>query len=108
MRITPIEMKPYELLGAGRLTSALYKTGDELIGWQYRFNIYRTDVSNGAVSHWLTPNDLKHLISLVHVLCSELLADGCIESDQRESLEELLGKLEAISSANKSKSRSDG
>jgi hypothetical protein len=50
--------KPYAVIGAEQLTASVYKTGDELIGFKYRFNITRLNKRTGRVGHWFRPDDL--------------------------------------------------
>lgn len=88
--------KPYAMIGAGPLSSALYKTGDELTGWRYSFNIHRTDFATGSVSNWLHPSDLLNVAKLIQVIGFEILADGCIDSHQRSTLQSLVNKLDEI------------
>ncbi len=91
-----IQAKPYEMIGAGKLSSAVYKTGDQLIGWHYHFNVYRTDFSSGQLSHWLHPEDLRDLLKLIQVIGLELLNDGCLLDAQRKDLDWIVKCLEAI------------
>ncbi len=44
----PFSPKPMMLVGAGPLTSAIWKLGNEESGWRYRFNVVRQSVSNGG------------------------------------------------------------
>ncbi|MCC7339282.1 MAG: hypothetical protein IT422_29670 [Pirellulaceae bacterium] len=96
MKPSVSETKPYEMIGAGRLSSALYKLGDEKTAWRYRFNIYRTDFSSGRLSHWLQPDDLIDVLKLVQVIASELAYDGCLDDAQRDKLYWIAKCLEAI------------
>ena len=102
---TTIGPKPYAMIGAGPLSSALYKTGDELIGWRYSFNIHRTDFATGSVSHWLHPSDLLNVAKLIQVIGFEILADGCIDSQQRSMLQSLVNKLDEITKSENRTSR---
>ena len=78
--------KPYALVGAEQLTASIHKTGDELIGFQYRFNIIRLVSQTGRVTHWFGPNDLEALVKLTRVLAGELAIDGCMDSSLRQRL----------------------
>ena len=94
--------RPYAVVGSESLTSSLYKSGDELVGFQYRFNITRLNASSGCVSHWIEPTDVIALLKLVQVLSSELHIDGCMEAGLRNELrlvakhlDKILNKLKA-------------
>jgi len=88
--------KPYAIIGAGRLVSALWKRTDESHDWQYRFNVYRMSPLNGQVSRLLRPSDVVDLVKLCHVLAATLVDDGCISVDDRQQLQDLAAKLDAI------------
>lgn len=49
--------KPYALVGAGRLTAAIWKTGDEEVGWSLGFSVFRSEPQTGEVSQRLIPED---------------------------------------------------
>ena len=78
--------KPYTLIGAEALTASVYKTGDELTGVDYRFNITRLNKRTGKVNHWFTPNDLCAMVKLTRVLAAELAVDGCMSATLRDQL----------------------
>jgi len=84
------------MLGAGTITSTLWKTGNELEGWRYRFNIFRF-AANGHVGQKLKPTDLKHLVKLAQVLAATLADDGCLEPSIRRELRELALRLDEVS-----------
>ena len=88
--------KPYAMLGAGPLVSALWKTGDEPSGWSYRFNIYRMSPGSGQVSQLFRPADVLDLAKLCQVLAATLADDGCIPSRHRRALADLEAKLDGI------------
>lgn len=94
--------KPYATLGAGQLTSTLWKNGDVRSGWSYRFNIYRTNSRNGRVFRLFRPVDVPHLIKLCYVLAAALVDDGCISADERRILAALATKLDRIIRKDKS------
>ena len=91
--------KPYAMLGAGPLVSAVWKDGHPRSGWSYRFNIYRLGPHNGHVSQLLQPADLPDLVKLCQVLAATLADDGCIPPEQRDTLIELAAKLDKITHA---------
>ena len=88
--------KPYAILGAGQLSSALWKAGDEQSGWTYRFNIYRMSSRTGHVSELLRPQDVGDLVKLCQVLAAILADDGCVPRDQRRALAKLAADLDSI------------
>ena len=88
--------KPYAMLGAGRLTSSLWKHQRPDDEWMYRFNVYHTDHNDGTVSHWLEPRDLLSLLKLVRVLAFELAEDGCLPVGLRQQLNELADIVDAV------------
>ena len=88
--------KPYAMLGAGPLVSAVWKDGDERAGWLYRFNIYRMGQRNGQVSQLLRPADVQDLVKLCQVLAATLADDGCIPTRERRVLADLAVKLDGI------------
>ncbi len=94
--------RPYTVIGAESLTSSLYKTGDESVGFQYRFNITRLNARTGRVSQWFAPADVIALVKLAQVIASELQHDGCMNAMLRDDLrrvamhlDEALDKLKA-------------
>lgn len=88
--------KPYAMLGARQLASALWNIGDEEGGWTCRFNVYRMNDRTGHVSQLLRPGDVQDLVKLCQVLAITLADDGCIPTDQRRTLADLAVKLDAI------------
>lgn len=85
---------PYCMVGAGRLTSVIWKPGDEDEGFRYRFNIFRTTVAQGRVSQLFEPEDVLALARLAYVLALMMLDDGCINADIRQRLKQLVYRLE--------------
>ncbi len=88
--------KPYAMLGAGHLTAAIWKSGDDRSGWSYRFNVYRMSNRNGQVSQLLRPTDVQDLVKLSQVLAAVLAEDGCMPTGQRRALDELAARLDTI------------
>jgi hypothetical protein len=85
--------KPYAVIGAEQLTASVYKTGDELIGFKYRFNITRLNKRTGRVGHWLEPSDIPALIKLTRVLAAELAA---WEGGLRHQLRTIAARLDDV------------
>jgi hypothetical protein len=90
---------PYEIVGAGSLVSAVWKHGDPIGGWAYRFNIFRMSARRGRVSQLLRPSDVHDLVKLCRVLAAVLADDGCIPAEQRRALADLADELDAITSS---------
>ena len=88
--------KPYAMLGAGELISAIWKTGDERSGRNYRFNIYRCKPDSGHVRQVFRPADVADLVKLCQVLAATLADDGCIPEELRRKLLDLAIKLDGI------------
>ena len=85
--------KPYCSVGAGRLTSFLFKEGDPRAGWQYSFNLFCLTDSGGRATQLFAPTDLTHFLKLVQVLASVIADDGCLASKEREQLLDLAANL---------------
>jgi hypothetical protein len=90
-----IRIEPYEMLGAGKLVSTLWKTGDQQAGWRYHFNLFRM-TDRGHVGQRFSPDDLVDLIKLARVLAATLADDGCLSPTQRRELARLAAMLDQI------------
>jgi len=86
--------KPMMLVGAGQLTSAIWKLGDEESGWRYRFSVVRQSAPSGCVTDLFQPVDLIHFIKLIQVLATEIANDGCLTHDERLMLRNLAQRLD--------------
>jgi len=86
--------KPMMLVGAGQLTSAIWKLGNEESGWRYRFNVVRQSAPGGCVTDLFQPMDLIHFIKLIQVLAAEIANDGCLTHDERVMLKNLAVQLD--------------
>jgi hypothetical protein len=84
------------MLGAGKLASTVWKTGDEAAGWRYRFSIFRMPSTTGRVSQLLRASDLPSLVKLCQVLAATLAEDGCVPAQDREALRCLASRLDQI------------
>ena len=93
---TETSRKPLGMVGAGRLASMIWKTGDEQSGWRYRFNVFRTVNNAGRVSQLFAPSDAILLVKLAHVLAAVIADDGCISPDERQSLKRLATELDEL------------
>ena len=88
-------IKPYAMVGSGKLTSAIWKTGDEASGWRYRFNIFRMS-ANGRVEQQFRPADLFNFLKLTRVIATVLADDGCLAPAMRSNLTRLAALLDEI------------
>lgn len=93
---TATRTKPMAMIGAGPLTSALWKSGDEHSGFRYRFNLFRQLSGTGHVSQLFRPTDLMHFVKLTRVLAAVLADDGCLKATQRASLRSLATELDEV------------
>lgn len=90
----PLSLKPMGMVGAGPLTSMIWKTGDPDAGWRYRFNLFRTTSRSGRISQLFTPADVIHFVKLAHVLAAVLADDGCLSPVERGVLKRLAADLD--------------
>lgn len=88
--------KPMMHVGAGPLTSSIWKLGDDESGWRYRFNVVRQSVPSGCVTDLFQPVDLIHFVRLIQVLAIELANDGCLTHDECMILKNLARQLDEI------------
>ncbi len=86
--------KPMMHVGAGPLTSAIWKLGDEESGWRYRFNVVRQSVPSECVTDLFQPMDFIHFVRLIQVLVAEIANDGCLTHDERLMLRTLAQRLD--------------
>jgi hypothetical protein len=84
------------MVGAGPLTSAIWKSGDERSGWRYHFNVFRQLATNGHVSQLFHPADLMHFVKLTRVLAAVIADDGCLTVTERTSLLRLVADLDDV------------
>ena len=88
--------RPTEFVGAGPLTSAVWKLGSEKSGWSYRFNIVRQAFDSGHCTDFFQPADLIHFVKLIQVLATVIADDGCTTQADRTTLRTLAAKLDDI------------
>ena len=88
--------KPMMLVGAGTLTSAIWKLGNKESGWRYRFSVVRQSAPSGCVTDLFQPMDLIHFIKLNQVLATEIANDVCLTHDERVMLKNLAVQLDGI------------
>lgn len=96
---SPVTPKPYCSVGAGQLTSFIWKSGDEQAGWRYQFNIFRLRSKGSRVTQLFAPRDLFHFVKLVQVLAAVLADDGCLSAVDRGVLQRLSRNLDALLSS---------
>jgi hypothetical protein len=84
------------MVGAGPLTSTVWKLGDEQSGWHYRFNVFRQLSRTGTVSRLFHASDLLHLVKLTQVLAAVLADDGCLPQEERATLLALASELNEL------------
>ena len=88
------DLKPMEIVGAGPLTSAIWKRGNEQSGWHYRFNLVRQPACRGLDSEMFEPADLIHMVKLTQVLATVIADDGCLTQIERTTLKTLATELD--------------
>ena len=88
--------KPYCSVGAGRLTSFVWKSGDDNSGWRYQFNLFRLAANGGRVSQLFAPADLIHFVKLTQVLAAVIADDGCLSPIDRGVLKRLAADLDQM------------
>ena len=93
-RNSRMKNRPYCIVGADRLSAAIWKYGDEEGGFRYQFNIFRMLAAHGRVSQLFGPEDVVCLAKLAHILAVALLDDGCIDADTKGSLRRLSVRLD--------------
>lgn len=97
--------KPYCAIGAGRLTSFLWKTGDEESGWHYRFNLFHVSAGSGRAAQLFAPSDLMDFVKFVQVMATVLSDDGCLKRGERRVLKRLASDLDDLLAQTKANAR---
>jgi hypothetical protein len=87
--------KPMAIVGAGPLTSMIWKDGDRHSGWRYRFNAFRS-AAGGRVSQLFRPADVIHFVKLAQVLAAVISDDGCLSQTERGVLKQLADDLDQL------------
>ena len=93
-QVTAPHPKPMVLVGAGPLTSAIWKLGSEQSGWRYRFNAVRQTSDRGQFTDLFQPTDLIHFVKLIQVLATVIADDGCLTQSERTTLRNLSAQLD--------------
>lgn len=88
--------KPYCSVGAGPLTSFVWKAGEHSGGWRYQFNVFRLVADGGRVSQLFAPADLFHFVKLTQVLAAVIADDGCLSPVERGVLKRLAADLDQM------------
>jgi hypothetical protein len=82
------------MVGAGPLTSAIWKLGDEQGGWRYRFNLFRQLAGSGHVSQLFQPSDLTYFVKLTQVLAAVLARKRKLLRQLAAELDEVMQRLD--------------
>jgi hypothetical protein len=98
--VTSSQPKPYVIVGAGRLSAAVWKTLSEDGNATYQFNIFSLDAMDGSVIQRFSARDVVDLAKLAHVLASVLVDDGGVDHDLRRQLSSLVSDLESVFCSN--------
>lgn len=96
VKVEHLPSKPYVIVGAGRLSAAVWKTMAEQGIPHYRFNIFSLDATTGTAGQCFTPDDVIGLAKLAHVLAAVLVDDGVVEPKLRQQLTSLINDLESV------------
>jgi hypothetical protein len=88
--------KPYVIVGAGRLSAAVWKTMSADGEADYQFNVFSLDATDGSVCQCFSAHDVGDLAKLAHVLAAVLVDEGCVDSGVRKRLRSLINDLETI------------
>ena len=101
--------KPYCSVGAGPLSSFVWKTGDKNSGWRYQFNVFRLTARGGRVKQLFGPSELLHFVKLTQVLAAFLADDGCLSPVDRGVLNRLATDLDhLLKNASRQRPANDG
>ena len=92
--VTAAQPKPMVLVGAGTLTSAIWKLGSEQSGWRYRFNVVRQTSDRRQFTDLFQPTDLIHFVKLIQVLAAVIADEGCLTQTERTMLRNLAAELD--------------
>jgi hypothetical protein len=84
------------MVGAGRLTSMIWKDGDQQSGWRYKFNLFRTSAGGGRISQLFQPADVIHFVKLAQVIATVIADDGCLSEVERGVLKRLAAELDEL------------
>ena len=93
-QVTAPHPKPMVLVGAGPLTSAIWKLGSEQSGWRYRFNVVRQTSDRRQFTDLFQPTDLIHFVKLIQVLAAVIADEGCLTQTERTMLRNLAAELD--------------
>ena len=88
--------KPYLIVGAGKLTAAVWKSNKKRSGSRYRFNVFRLCSETGRATQCLLPSDVPDLVKLARVLAQVIADDGCLPVGLRQRLFELATSIDSM------------
>ena len=98
--VTSSQPKPYVIVGAGRLSAAVWKASSEAGEADYQFNVFSLDAMDGSVAQRFSARDVIDLAKLAHVLAAVLVDDGGVDRDLRRQLSSLVSELESVFCSN--------
>ena len=81
------------VVGAGPLTSHVWKVATSDQGYRYEFNVFWVKADDGRVAQRYRPRHVRDLVKLCRVLTSVMLDDGWLSPRLRAELHELEQEL---------------
>jgi hypothetical protein len=100
--VSSCQPKPYLMVGAGRLSAAVWKILSEDGEADYHFNVFSFDAVDGSVAQRFSAQDVVDLAKLAHVLAAVLVDDGGVDCHLRRQLSSLVSDLESVFCSNRS------
>lgn len=88
--------KAYASVGAGELTSLIWKRLREDGNASYEFNLFRVLPRSKRTTGALNQKHLRSLVRLAYVLTTVILEDGCLSPDEKSKLQDLANQLRPI------------
>jgi hypothetical protein len=89
-------IKPHAVLGAGNLTSAIWKAAELGNDELFYFNVFRMDAQTGDVTQRFAMSDILDLIRLAQVLAIALSEENCLDDHLRDDLACLASCLDEV------------
>jgi hypothetical protein len=87
------------MLGAGRISAAVWKQDEKRQDWRYVFNLYRLTPTNGHVTQLFQPTDLFDLIRALPMLAGIFADEPRLSEPSAQRLLGFKKTVEAIFSA---------
>lgn len=91
------EHQPIAVVGAGPLTSHVWRVATSEHDHGYEFNVFCVRTEDGAVLQRFSSCQIRDFVKLCRVLASVILDDGWLSSEQSSELLELERELERMS-----------